>query len=115
MRPDERLRLFPTAGVWAASLPVKGECCLEATLDSDTGQVFTRIILPGTLRKWLLKLDRSKGVSPLWGATAYVVRIDKAGAFKMARPCNKCMAQLIHHGIRDVVYTTDNGWAKERL
>jgi len=43
------------------------------------------------------------------GSTIYVARVDKNGLPRMARPCPKCMNALYHAGVREVVYTTDEG------
>ena len=43
------------------------------------------------------------------GATIYVARADKDGLPRMARPCSRCMKELYLAGVREVVYTTDDG------
>lgn len=54
-----------------------------------------------TLRKAALNSAR--------GTTIYVARVDKFGVTRMARPCHKCMKGLYEAGVREVVYTTDDG------
>lgn len=39
----------------------------------------------------------------------YVARVARDGSTKMARPCSKCMKALYEAGVREVVYTTDDG------
>lgn len=43
------------------------------------------------------------------GATIYVARVDKDGHPRMARPCPRCMKELYLAGVREVVYTVDDG------
>ena len=45
----------------------------------------------------------------------YIYRIRKDQPFGMARPCASCMAAIKDLGIREIYYTTDNGYAYERL
>ena len=52
----------------------------------------------------VLNLDRST----TQGTDIYVVRINKAGEFKMSKPCNMCEAALKHVGIKRIYYTTDD-------
>lgn len=56
------------------------------------------------LRKGLLNSAR--------GTTMYVARLSSAGETRMARPCSKCMKTLYQAGVREVVYTTDEGDGK---
>lgn len=49
------------------------------------------------------------------GATIYVYRQHKDGSLAMARPCKNCMKALIYYGVKKVVYSTENGWATERI
>ena len=53
------------------------------------------------LRKGLLNSAR--------GTTMYVASVAKDGTTRMARPCTKCMKALYLAGVREVVYTTDDG------
>lgn len=50
-----------------------------------------------------------KSLNGTRGTTIYVARADKDGLPKMARPCGRCMAELYEAGVREVVYTTDDG------
>ena len=45
----------------------------------------------------------------------YIYRIRKDQPYGMARPCPSCMAAIKDLGIRNVYYTTDNGYAYEKL
>jgi deoxycytidylate deaminase len=53
------------------------------------------------LRKGLLNSAR--------GSTMYVARVNRLGNPCMARPCSRCMKKLYEAGVREVVYTTDEG------
>lgn len=45
----------------------------------------------------------------------YIYRIANDKDFRMARPCPSCMAAIKDFGIRDIYYTTDDGYVHERL
>lgn len=45
----------------------------------------------------------------------YIYRIRKDQPFGMARPCASCMAAIKDLGIREIYYTTDDGYSYERL
>ena len=45
----------------------------------------------------------------------YIYRIRKDQPFGMARPCPSCMAAIRDLGIRDIYYTTNDGYVYERL
>lgn len=53
------------------------------------------------LRKGLLNSAR--------GTTMYVARVARDGTTRMARPCARCMKAMYEAGVREVVYTTDDG------
>lgn len=48
------------------------------------------------------------------GATIYIARVTRSGLMGMAKPCLRCQRFLLENGIRDIVYSTDDGFAKER-
>ncbi len=50
-----------------------------------------------------------KSLNGTRGTTIYVARVDRNGDAKMARPCSYCMRALYLAGVREVVYTTDDG------
>jgi len=52
--------------------------------------------------------DGSKGV-------LYIYRELFDHTLAMARPCDKCMILLKEKNIKKIVYTTTNGFAKEKL
>lgn len=45
----------------------------------------------------------------------YIYRIRKDQPFGMSRPCPSCMAAIRDLGIRDIYYTTNDGYVHERL
>ena len=45
----------------------------------------------------------------------YIYRIRKDQPFGMARPCPSCMAAIRDLGIRNIYYTTTDGYAHEKL
>jgi deoxycytidylate deaminase len=45
----------------------------------------------------------------------YIYRIRKDQPFGMARPCQSCIAAIKDFGIKDIFYTTDDGFCYERL
>lgn len=51
----------------------------------------------------ILGLDRSV----TRGADLYVVRVGRAGALRLSKPCHMCEAALRHVGVRRVYYSID--------
>lgn len=45
----------------------------------------------------------------------YIYRAGYWGLFKLARPCPSCMAAIRDIGIKHVYYTTDDGYAYEKI
>ena len=45
----------------------------------------------------------------------YIYRIRKDQPFGLSRPCPSCMATIKDLGIRDIYYTTNDGYSYERL
>lgn len=45
----------------------------------------------------------------------YIYRLRKDQPFGMARPCPSCMAAIRDLGIKDIYYTTNNGYVHERI
>lgn len=57
---------------------------------------------------------RSKNID-LNGTTLYIFRRGLGGDVRIARPCMICMNAIKDHGIKEICYTTDMGYAKETL
>ena len=45
----------------------------------------------------------------------YIYRIRKDQPFGLSRPCPSCMAAIKDLGIRDIYYTTNDGYAYEKI
>jgi len=45
----------------------------------------------------------------------YIYRIRKSQPFGLARPCPSCMAAIRDLGIRDIYYTTNDGYVYEKI
>ena len=45
----------------------------------------------------------------------YIYRIRKDQPFGLSRPCPSCMAAIMDLGIRDIYYTTNDGYVYEKL
>ncbi len=45
----------------------------------------------------------------------YIYRIRKDQPFGLSRPCHSCMAAIKDLGIKDIYYTTNNGYAYKRI
>ncbi len=48
-------------------------------------------------------------------AKVFVYRETKDGKMAMARPCPACMAALVDHGVREIYYSTECGYAYEYI
>ena len=51
----------------------------------------------------------------LSGTTLYTYRENKGGKLAMSRPCPRCMQLIKEQGIKKICYTTNNGYADERI
>ena len=56
-----------------------------------------------------------RGGVDLSKCVVYTSRKLKSGEPALARPCPSCMAYIKELGIRQVVYTTENGYASEHI
>lgn len=48
-------------------------------------------------------------------ASLFVYRIKKDGSSGLSRPCPGCMSYIRSMGIKDIYYSTDNGWCYEKV
>lgn len=48
------------------------------------------------------------------GATLYVARITRSGELGLAKPCHRCMSDIIGAGVSSVLWTTPYGLEKVR-
>lgn len=103
-------------GDWDVSLQTGLKCCPEDVTDDDIILLSTRYKRRGMLKRFSLEIcGQLKGVSPLEGATVYIVRLGKHADRRMARPCASCWRLLKNNGVKWVIYTTDGGWERERM
>jgi len=49
------------------------------------------------------------------GATAYIFREQKDGTLAIAKPCTSCAAFLVSNGVREIVYSFQGSYKKEKL
>ena len=108
----------------AAVFTKKGYCVATSTNQKKTHYLqayynanmpFTRIPYLHAEIAALLKARWQVGEQGLKGCTLYVARKLNCNGYGMARPCAACRAAMIDMGIKQVVYTTDNGFAVEHL
>lgn len=50
----------------------------------------------------------NQAASSTEGATIYVVRINRDGKLRLAKPCQMCRAAMLFVGIKKVIYSTDS-------
>ena len=51
----------------------------------------------------------------LSGTTLYVYRENRDGDLAMSRPCPRCLSLIKEQGIKKICYTTNDGYASERI
>lgn len=69
-----------------------------------------------TLHAEVACLLKVKDLDIDWGkASIFVYRIKKDGNSGLAKPCPGCGAYIKSLGIRNIFYSTNNGWAYERI
>lgn len=49
------------------------------------------------------------------GSTIYVARLTRSGKIGLARPCKRCQALLLEHGVQYAIWTEPTGWGKSRI
>ena len=61
-------------------------------------------------------LLKSRDLDIEWNKSIlFIARLKKNGDLGLARPCNACMGLIKQYGIKNIYYTTDNGWCYERI
>jgi len=64
----------------------------------------------------MIALSRLKSIDiDMKDVTFYVVRLCKSQPFGLARPCKACLTALRNAGVRRVCYSTQHGYAEERI
>jgi len=51
----------------------------------------------------------------LFGADIYIYRESKDGRIRICRPCRACMMMLKFYGLKNVYYTTEDGYCREEI
>lgn len=69
-----------------------------------------------TLHAEVACLSKIRDLDIDWNrASLFIYRIKKDGSKGLARPCKGCQALIKSMGIKNVYYSTDNGWCFERM
>lgn len=69
-----------------------------------------------TLHAEVACLTKARDLDIDWGrASIFVYRIKKDGGSGLSYPCKGCMALIKSMGIKNIYYSTENGWAYERI
>lgn len=69
-----------------------------------------------TLHAEVACLSKIRDLDIDWNrASLFVCRIKKDGSRGLARPCKGCQALIKSMGIKNVYYSTENGWCFERM
>src|SRR6478609_3560050 len=100
--------MLPIDGDWDVLLHEGLRCCPKGLSVTDMILVCIQTTRRGTLRLLLYVISFGK-YKRLKGATAYIVRINRQGQLRMARPCDECMEELRSAGIRKIRYSTNEG------
>jgi len=69
-----------------------------------------------TLHAEVACLTKAKDLDIDWSrASIFVYRIKKDGSVGLSHPCKGCMALIKSMGIKNIYFSTENGWAYERI
>ena len=69
-----------------------------------------------TLHAEIATLLKSRDLDIEWNKSMlFIARLKKNADLGLARPCNACMGLIKQYGIKNIYYTTDNGWCYERI
>lgn len=68
-----------------------------------------------TLHAEAAAIFKVKNRELLKNCTMIVYREDKQGHASQSKPCEVCSAMLKHYGIKQVTYSTSNGWVTEKF
>lgn len=89
---------------------------LQKTLNKNRGYDVEASEARNSLHAEVNCLLKAKDLDIEWGKTSiFVYRIKKNGDSGLARPCKGCQALIKSLGIKNVYYSTDYGWAYERM
>lgn len=77
---------------------------------------FEECASPDSLHAEIHALSQIKNLDIDWNkVSVYTYRIMKSKEFGLAKPCKSCMAYIKSLGIKHICYTTNDGFAHERL
>lgn len=89
---------------------------LQRELNRYRGYDVDSSIAHNTLHAEVACLTKAKDLDIDWGrASLFVCRIKKDGTRGISRPCKGCMALIKSLGIKNLYYTTNEGWCYERI
>ena len=89
---------------------------LQKSLNRERGYDVEASNAYNTLHAEVNCLLKVKDLDIDWGKTSiFVYRIKKNGDSGLARPCKGCQALIKSLGIKNVYYSTDDGWGYERM
>lgn len=90
--------------------PLQQELNQHRNLDSNVHEINNSLHAEVTclLRARGLNIEYSK-------SSLFVYRIKKDGSSGLSRPCKGCMSLIKELGIKNIYYSTESGWAYERI
>lgn len=89
---------------------------LQRELNRYRGYDVDSSIAHNTLHAEVACLIKAKDLDIDWGrASIFVYRIKKDGSSGLSYPCKGCMALIRSMGIKNIYFSTENGWGYERI
>ena len=89
---------------------------LQRELNRYRGYDVDSSIAHNTLHAEVACLTKAKDLDIDWGrASIFVYRIKKDGSAGLSYPCKGCMALIKSMGIKNIYFSTENGWGYERI
>ena len=89
---------------------------LQRELNRYRGYDVDSSIAHNTLHAEVACLTKVKDLDIDWGrANLFIYRIKKDGSAGLSYPCKGCMALIKFMGIKNIYFSTENGWGYERI
>lgn len=89
---------------------------LQRELNRYRGYDVDSSIAHNTIHAEVSCLTKAKDLNIDWSrASIFVYRIKKDGSKGYARPCEGCQVLIKSMGIKNIYYSTESGWAYERI
>lgn len=89
---------------------------LQRELNRYRGYDVDASVAHNTLHAEVACLTKAKDLDIDWGrASIFVYRIKKDGSAGLSYPCKGCMALIKSMGIKNIYFSTENGWGYERI